>query len=113
MLPVFRGCPTALQAAVPQLPQNFAPGGSGLLQFLHVFGSIDCPQLLQNFAPACTCAWQLGHSTDAACCACMFAPQFWQNLTPAALGVSHFGQGTVCADAAPPPCCCPPPGCPP
>jgi hypothetical protein len=40
------------QTAVPQLPQNFEPGGRGLLQFLQGFGSIDWPQLLQNFEPA-------------------------------------------------------------
>jgi hypothetical protein len=54
-------------AAVPQLPQNFTPGGRGLLQLLQAFGSTDWPQLLQNFEPAGTCAWQFGHSTPAAC----------------------------------------------
>ena len=37
---------------VPQLAQNFAPGGTGDWQFLQGCGTIDCPQLEQNFAPA-------------------------------------------------------------
>jgi hypothetical protein len=72
---------------VPQLPQNFVPGASGLLQFLQAFGSTDVPQLLQNFDPEGTCAWQFGHWTPAACCTCVFAPQFWQNFAPTGLGV--------------------------
>jgi hypothetical protein len=39
---------------VPQLAQNFEPGGTGVWQFLQACGTSDWPQLLQNFEPATT-----------------------------------------------------------
>src|SRR5438552_1051389 len=41
---------------VPQLAQNFEPGGTGVWQFLQGCGTRECPQLAQNLAPACNWA---------------------------------------------------------
>jgi len=48
------------QRAVPQLPQNFAPGATAAWHFGHVVAPRAVPQLLQNFAPGATVAWHFG-----------------------------------------------------
>ena len=52
----------AAVTAVPQLPQNFCPAGTGLVHFVHVTAvETALPQLPQNFCASGTVCLHLGH----------------------------------------------------
>src|ERR1700728_1577293 len=58
-------CASHVASAVPQLPQNFAPGAAVAPHWVQcaAFGASAVPQLAQNFDPGAFGAWQLAQLT--------------------------------------------------